>query len=80
MPTDPKPPLNATLGAFGERVRVRRRELGLSQEAAAEACGVHWTYLSQIERGQRSPRLENLLKIADGLGCQPGELVDELAR
>lgn len=75
---DPKPPLNETLGAFGERVRARRHELGLSQESAAEACGVHWTYLSQVERGQRSPRLENLLRIANGLGCTPGALVDGL--
>ncbi|MFE3956049.1 helix-turn-helix domain-containing protein [Nocardia sp. NPDC059091] len=67
-----------TAAAFGARVRARRTELGWSQETAAHACGVHWTYLGQIERGRRSPRLENILRFANGLQTTPGMLLDGL--
>jgi transcriptional regulator with XRE-family HTH domain len=39
---------------------------------------VHWAFLGQVERGQRNLRLSNLLKIAAGLGVDPGELVSGL--
>lgn len=78
MSAEYKPPANPTLEAFGARVRARRQELGLSQEAAAEQIGVHWTYLGQVERGQRSARVENILKLAAGLQTTPGQLLDGL--
>ncbi|MEE6139842.1 helix-turn-helix transcriptional regulator [Mycobacterium sp. 050128] len=79
MPDDrPKPPLNETTRAFGERVRDRRLALELSQEAAAVRCGIHWTQLGKVERGQRSLRLETIIKIADGLDIDAGELVSGL--
>lgn len=65
-------PLNATTQAFGERVRTRRVELGLSQEAAAVRWGIHWTQLGKVERGQRSLRLETIVKIAGGLDVDAG--------
>lgn len=70
--------LNETTREFGERVRERRLELGLSQEAAAVRCGIHWTQLGKVERGQRSLRLETILKIAAGLQVEPGQLVNGL--
>lgn len=73
-----KPPKNAVLAGFGERVRARREELGLTQEAAAERIGCHWTYLGQIERGQRSARVENVVILAAGLDTTPGQLMDGL--
>ncbi|MDO3645687.1 helix-turn-helix domain-containing protein [Nocardia mangyaensis] len=75
MPNDAKPPLNATTREFGSRVRDRRLEIGLSQEAAAVRCGIHWTQLGKVERGQRSLRLETIVKIADGLDIDAGQLV-----
>ncbi|WLP89112.1 helix-turn-helix transcriptional regulator [Gordonia sp. NB41Y] len=78
MSADVKPPHNATLAAFGERVRARRHELGWSQEVAADHIGIHFTYLGRVERGQRSLRLESVLKIAAGLGTTPGRLMDGL--
>lgn len=74
----PKPALNETTRVFGERVRDRRTVLGLSQEAAALHCGIHWTQLGKVERGQRSLRLETIVKIAAGLDIDPGELVRSL--
>ena len=79
MPDDPsKPALNETTRVFGERVRNRRLALGLSREAAAVRCGIHWTQLGKVERGQRSLRLETIVKIAEGLDIDVGELVTKL--
>lgn len=73
-----KAALNETTRVFGERVRDRRVALGLSQEAAAVRCGIHWTQLGKVERGQRSLRLETIVKIANGLDIDAGELVSGL--
>lgn len=70
--------LNETTREFGERVRQRRLKLGLSQEAAAVRCGIHWTQLGKVERGQRSLRLETIVKIGRGLEVDPGSLVSGL--
>lgn len=78
MPTAESSAPNETTRVFGERVRQRRLELGLSQEAAAVRCGIHWTQLGKVERGQRSLRLETIVKIADGLDVDPGVLVNGL--
>ena len=78
MPKAESSALNETTRVFGERVRARRIELGLSQEAAAVRCGIHWTQLGKVERGQRSLRLETIVKIAGGLDVDPGKLVTAL--
>ena len=46
--------------------------------AAAVRCGIHWTQLGKVERGQRSLRLETIVKIADGLDIDAGHLVSNL--
>ena len=51
---------------LGERVRTPSEALGLSQEATAHQIGIHWTFLGQVERGQRNLNLPNWLKIAKG--------------
>lgn len=52
---------------FGKAIRRRRRELDLSQEKLAEISGLHRTYISSIERGQRNPSLENIENLAKAL-------------
>lgn len=49
---------------FGNNLRKYRNELGLSQEAFAEKCGLHRTYISAIECYRRSIALENVQRIA----------------
>jgi transcriptional regulator with XRE-family HTH domain len=71
-------PLSPAARTFGERVRARRRELGESQEALADSCGLHWTFVGQVERGRRNISLHNILKLAAGLGIDPSELVHGL--
>jgi DNA-binding XRE family transcriptional regulator len=68
-------PLSPATRAFGERVRARRHELGLSQEQLAQACGLHWTFVGQVERGRRNVSLHNILKLAAGLQADAGHLV-----
>jgi len=72
-------PLSDATRVLGERVRAERHTQGLSQEALADRCGVHWTFVGQVERGQRNLSLHNLLKIADGLGIDPGRLLRGLS-
>ena len=64
--------------AFGERVRAARVAKGLSQEALAEAAGLHRTYVGSAERGLRNVSLHNILRLARALGVAPGELLDGL--
>ena len=65
---------------LGERIRSRRKALGLSQEQLGEVCGVHRTYVGQVERGDVNVTLKNLLALAEGLGVDVGELVQGLRR
>lgn len=71
-------PLSPAAQQFGARVRTRRQELGQSQEQLAHASGLHWTFVGQVERGRRNLSLHNILKLAHGLGIDPGELVKGL--
>ena len=56
---------------FGQRDRARRYELGLSQEALAEAAGMHRTYVGSRERGERNVALLNIVRLAEALELDP---------
>ncbi len=43
----------------------------MTQEALSQAADLHWTYIGQIERGERNLTFQNLLKLARGLGVPP---------
>ena len=59
---------------FGTNVRKYRNERGISQEKLAELSGLHRTYISDIERFQRSIALENIQRIADALEVETYKL------
>jgi transcriptional regulator with XRE-family HTH domain len=48
-------------------LRKHRQRLGLSQEAFADLCGVHRTYIGALERGEGNLTLKTLAKIEDAL-------------
>jgi transcriptional regulator with XRE-family HTH domain len=62
---------------FGKNLRKYRTNLGISQEKFAEMCNLHRTYISDIERSQRSISLGNVQKIANALGIEPYKLLIE---
>ena len=62
---------------FGSNVKAYRQRIGLSQEAFADKCGMHRTYISAIECFRRSISLENIQKIADALEIEPYQLLLE---
>ena len=63
--------LRANLGA---RIRELRKDLRWSQERLAEACGMHWTYIGQVERGERNLTLHSIQAIAKALKIKISDL------
>lgn len=53
--------------SFGEAIRDARVNLGYSQEELADLCGMHRTYISDIERGLRNISLENIERLSVAL-------------
>jgi transcriptional regulator with XRE-family HTH domain len=76
MPTPPRQ--SQAPAAFGARVRRRRQDLGWSLEKLGDRAGLHWTYIGSIERGRRNPGLINILRLAQALEVDAGELVTGL--
>ena len=70
-----KEPISDATREFGERVRARRLQLGKSQEELAKESSLHWSYIGQVERGQRNVTLHNILKLAEVLEVDPAKLV-----
>lgn len=62
---------------FGTNLRKYINELGVSQEKFADMCSLHRTYISDVERFQRSIALDNVQKIADALGIDTYKLFME---
>ena len=62
---------------FGTNVKSYRQALGISQEAFAEKCGLHRTYISAVECHRRSISLENIQRIADALDVETYKLFIE---
>jgi len=63
---------------FGARLREHRTAAGLSQMALADLAGLHFTYVSSVERGERNISLENIVRLAAAVGADPGRLVTGL--
>ena len=65
--------------AFGLRLRNLRVQRGWSQEVLAERSGLHRTYISSIERGQRNVALDNIVRLAEALEVSAADLFQEWA-
>jgi transcriptional regulator with XRE-family HTH domain len=59
------------LVTFGARLRELRHAAGMTQEDLAFASTLHWTYVSQIERGLRNLTYKKVLQLARALEMPP---------
>ena len=60
-----------------ENLRVLRLVAHVSQEELAELCGLHSTYISDIERCNRNVSIDNIEKIAKALHITASDLLKE---
>ena len=64
--------------AYGKAVRAIRQDKKISLEVLGDLCGLHRTYISDIELGKRNVSLENIDKIAHALQVKKSELFVEV--
>jgi len=67
-------PIHPQLLLIGQRLRKLREERGVSQENFAIELGLARSYYGGIERGHRNLATLNLIRIADSLGVEVGDL------
>jgi transcriptional regulator with XRE-family HTH domain len=61
---------------LGRNVFMARRRAGFSQEALGTLASLHRTEVGMVEKGERLPRVDTLLKLASALGVAAGELLE----
>ena len=62
---------------FGKKVRAVRKSKGISQEVLADLAGLHRTYVSSVERGERNVTITTIEKLARALGVTMSALIPE---
>lgn len=67
--------MNDLSKAFGSVLSELRRRAKMSQEELAFSAGVHRTYISQLERGLKSPSLDTIFLLAAAIEVKPSDLL-----
>ena len=62
--------------ALGAAVRIRRRTIGMSQEALADQCGVSFQQIQKYENGANRISFSRLVQISRALRCRVTDLMD----
>lgn len=62
------------LDILGQRIRARRRELGMSQEGLAHEAGLDRSYVGRIERGEHNLTFVALVRLARAVKCDVAAL------
>ena len=78
--TKPRRPRDSARFRLAGNLRAVRKARGISQEELADLAGLHRTYVGSIERGERSPSLLNIARLALALKVKPGELMPDVPR
>jgi transcriptional regulator with XRE-family HTH domain len=68
-------PSRALTRVLADNIRAFRKEKQLSQEALADMCGLHRTYVGSVERGERNVSLSTLEVLAAALGVTVQQLL-----
>jgi transcriptional regulator with XRE-family HTH domain len=63
-----------THNSFGKRIKALRAEHGMTQEKLADLIGVDRSYMGFVERGERNPTLDKIVKIAKAFKISLSEL------
>ena len=74
MSIRPKP--TSARQRFAKNLRDERQRHNLSQEALADAAGLHRTYIGSVERGERNISIDNIEKLANALGVSASTLLE----
>ena len=64
--------------AMGQRIRERRRALGMSQGDLARALGITFQQVQKYERGANRVSFSRLMQVVDALNCHLTDLTDGL--
>ena len=65
---------------FGLVLRQLRESKKLSQEELADQCSIHRTYVSQLERGLKSPTLRLIWQICESLNVSPMSMITNVEK
>jgi len=63
---------------FAHRLRLKRLELGLSQEELADLAGLHRTYVGSVERAERNISIDSMERLAHALKLDVSDLLAPL--
>jgi transcriptional regulator with XRE-family HTH domain len=63
---------------IGRRIQIMRKERGLTQEQLSQAVGLSPNYLSNIETGLKTPKLETFIEIVNALHCDANTLLADV--
>lgn len=70
--------MDSILVRYGKAVRKLRIKQNISQEDFADKCGLHRTYISDVELGKRNVSLENIERISNALGMSLSDFFQEI--
>ncbi len=63
---------------IGKRIQQVRKERGLTQEQLSQMVDLSPNYLSNVETGVKTPKLETLIEIINALGCDANTLLADV--
>lgn len=61
---------------FGANLRRARKRAGISQEETAVRASLHRTEIGLLERGERLPQIDTVIKLAGAVGVTPADLLE----
>lgn len=64
--------------AFGQVLREIRQDCKISQEKLGLDSGYHRTYISLLERGEKSPTLTTIYNLSKTLGIRPSLMIERI--